>query len=111
MAAEHPVSPRRAAPSVPVVIGRRGFLGGLLAAPAIIRTPGLLMAVKPPRMSDVIYRNTVIRSMLDTEAMVKRNVLLDDLPFDLRPGAVNYVRFAGASVPRLYSGFVPRYVK
>lgn len=30
---------------------RRGFLGGLvslLAAPAIIRTPGVLMAVRPP---------------------------------------------------------------
>ncbi len=26
---------------------RRGFLGGLLAAPAVITTPGLLMPVKP----------------------------------------------------------------
>lgn len=32
-------------------MNRRGFLGGLLtalAAPAIIRTPGLLMPVRPP---------------------------------------------------------------
>lgn len=32
-------------------MNRRGFLGGLfssLAAPAIIRTPGLLMAISPP---------------------------------------------------------------
>lgn len=28
-------------------MNRRGFLSGLLAAPAIIRTPGLLMAVRP----------------------------------------------------------------
>lgn len=26
---------------------RRGFLGGLLAMPAVIRTPGLLMSIKP----------------------------------------------------------------
>ena len=31
-----------------MMLARRGFLGALLAAPAIIRTPGLLMAVKPP---------------------------------------------------------------
>ena len=30
------------------MIHRRRFLVGLLAAPAIIRTPGLLMPVKPP---------------------------------------------------------------
>ncbi len=29
------------------LLARRGFLGALLAAPAIVRTPGLLMAVKP----------------------------------------------------------------
>lgn len=29
------------------MIRRRGFLLGLLAAPAIIRTPGLLMPIKP----------------------------------------------------------------
>lgn len=37
-----------------MVIGRRGFLGGLLGtslvAPAIIRTPGLIMPVRPPRL-------------------------------------------------------------
>lgn len=30
------------------MITRRGILGALLAAPAIIRTPGLLMPVKAP---------------------------------------------------------------
>lgn len=29
-----------------MILKRRGFLGGLLFAPAIIRTPGLLMPVK-----------------------------------------------------------------
>ena len=29
------------------MLGRRGFLVGLLAAPAIIRSPGLLMPVRP----------------------------------------------------------------
>lgn len=29
------------------LLSRRGLLGSLLAAPAIIRTPGLLMPVKP----------------------------------------------------------------
>lgn len=33
-------------------LGRRGFLTGLLAVPAIIRTPGLLMAVKPIAVLD-----------------------------------------------------------
>lgn len=29
-------------------LSRRGFLGGLLAAPAVIRTPGLLMPIRAP---------------------------------------------------------------
>lgn len=29
------------------MISRRGFIGALLAAPAIIRSPGLLMPIKP----------------------------------------------------------------
>lgn len=39
------------------MIQRRGFLLGLLAAPAIIRTPGLLMPIKPLgwRHSGAIY--------------------------------------------------------
>jgi hypothetical protein len=28
-------------------LNRRGFLSGLLAAPAVIRTPGLLMLIRP----------------------------------------------------------------
>lgn len=34
-------------------MNRRGFLAGLLFAPAIIRTPGLLMPVKPPVTFDL----------------------------------------------------------
>ena len=34
------------------LIHRRGFLTGLLAMPAIIRTPGLLMPVRPERLAD-----------------------------------------------------------
>lgn len=35
-------------------MNRRGFLSGLLFAPAIIRTPGLLMAVRPLRQSPLL---------------------------------------------------------
>jgi len=35
------------------MLNRRGFLGGLLAAPAIIRTPGLLMPVKAPLLAAI----------------------------------------------------------
>lgn len=41
------------------MLGRRGLLGGLaaLAAPAIVRTPGLLMAVRPVRLyGSIQYR-------------------------------------------------------
>jgi hypothetical protein len=31
-----------------MMLRRRALLGTLLAAPAIVRTPGLLMAIKPP---------------------------------------------------------------
>lgn len=54
------------------MIGRRGFLGGLLAAPAVIRTPGLLMAVRPPLLiAGVVTLGVTVtaghhwRSMLD----------------------------------------------
>ncbi len=33
---------------------RRGFLGGLLAMPAIIRTPGLLMPVRRPLTAEFL---------------------------------------------------------
>lgn len=36
-------------------MNRRGFLGGLLAMPAIIRTPGLLMPVRPMRAAGLYY--------------------------------------------------------
>lgn len=34
-------------------MNRRGFLAGLLFAPAIIRTSGLLMPIKPPVISNL----------------------------------------------------------
>ena len=34
------------------MLNRRGLLLGLLAAPAIIKTPGLLMPIKPIRVVD-----------------------------------------------------------
>ena len=37
-----------------VELNRRRFLTFTLAAPAIIRTPGLLMAVKPPREQGLV---------------------------------------------------------
>jgi len=33
-----------------MLLARRGFLSGLLTTPAIIRTPGLLMAIKPKEL-------------------------------------------------------------
>ncbi len=48
------------------MIGRRGFLAGLavaLAAPAIIRTPGLLMPVKPP-LDDFSTNNLLVRATM-----------------------------------------------
>lgn len=46
------------------MIQRRGFLAGLLAAPAIIRTPGLLMPVKaaePWRLTLDEIQSTMLR--------------------------------------------------
>ncbi len=40
------------------LLARRGFLGALLAAPAIVRTPGLLMAVKPLPEDDILTIRT-----------------------------------------------------
>jgi hypothetical protein len=38
------------------MLSRRGFIGSLLAAPVIIRTPGLLMPIKPPLVLRVVDR-------------------------------------------------------
>lgn len=53
------------------LVGRRWAVGALLAAPAIIRTPGLLMPVKP-----VVQRVTL--SMLVTESLRQRQRLMVD---------------------------------
>ena len=45
------------------MLARRNFLGSLLAAPAIIRTPGLLMPIK--RLSPIVVSN--IREVRITE--------------------------------------------
>ena len=39
-----------------MLLSRRGLIGSLLAAPVIIRTPGLLMPIKPQRSIDLSYR-------------------------------------------------------
>lgn len=58
-----------------VLIRRRGFLGGLLAggvllaAPAIIRTPGLLMPVKPPLKDIRFWRLSKIYLAKEGEAL------------------------------------------
>lgn len=57
-------------------MNRRSFLAGLIAAPAIIKTPGLLMPIKPPIrgwfITDVISSNIYLRG--------------DGLWLELRPG-------------------------
>lgn len=51
-------------------LSRRGLLGGLLAAPVIIRTPGLLMRIKPlviePKL--LVVDPTLTASQLDALA-------------------------------------------
>ena len=63
-----------------MMLARRGFLGGLgalLAAPAIIRTPGLLMPVKPVLPLGLTleqYANEILAPAID--AGVRYNGLL-----------------------------------
>ncbi|MFA9204855.1 MAG: hypothetical protein ACEQSH_00205 [Bacteroidia bacterium] len=38
-----------------MALSRRGFIGGLLTAPVVIRTPGLLMPIKPARLSRSVF--------------------------------------------------------
>lgn len=64
-----------------MAIGRRGLFGGLavmLAAPAIIRTPGLLMpiSVVPESVSATLYSNRTIRVYMDVQQIRDRNVLM-----------------------------------
>lgn len=58
-------------------MNRRAFLSGLLFAPAIIRTPGLLMPVRPllkpttgafPRWTVEHYNGVMVDSVSDDEA-------------------------------------------
>lgn len=49
-------------------MNRRGFLTGILAAPAIIRTPGLLMALSVPRF-EVLNEAWLERALVDIRKM------------------------------------------
>jgi hypothetical protein len=55
-------------------MNRRAFLTTLLAAPAIIRTPGLLMPVTVPRF-EVWHTRIVVHYDIDYESVVVRNKL------------------------------------
>jgi len=64
-------------------LNRRRFLTGLAAvacAPAIIRTPGLLMPIKP-----VFYANRTVRYYMDIQAIRDKNVLLSSTDYAGRP--------------------------
>jgi len=54
-------------------LGRRGLLAGLFAAPAIIRTPGLLMAVKPLYRPEDIQR-LLERRIREAEKLMRANI-------------------------------------
>jgi hypothetical protein len=65
------------------MIQRRGFLAGIgafLAAPAIIRTPGLLMPVKPPVViaSSLTMTEIVEITMRNRLEQLAYNVTLDN---------------------------------
>jgi hypothetical protein len=67
-------------------MNRRGFLGSLitaLAAPAIIRTPGLLMAVKPLPfdLDEMVVRATERYLPLPQLRIEGDHVAFDRLPF------------------------------
>jgi hypothetical protein len=61
---------------------RRGFLAGLFIAPAIIKLPGLLMPIKRQPALTIIYSNRVLRTWLDVQNIIGRNVLLDIADFE-----------------------------
>lgn len=50
-------------------MNRRGFLAGLLFAPAIIRTPGLLMPVKPLIVSRAAFNGLMTPEMVGREML------------------------------------------
>lgn len=52
------------------MIKRRGLVTGLLAAPAIIRTPGLLMLIKPARPFELFYEVSVA-SMIPSRLLLQ----------------------------------------
>lgn len=53
-----------------MMLARRGFLTGLLAAPAIVRTPGLLMPVKP-----AVLTLPRLLSYLELQAITQRALI------------------------------------
>lgn len=60
-------------------MNRRGFLGGLfaLAAPAVIRMPGLLMPIRPIIMPPMRINGLLTPSMITHEALrlLERNLI------------------------------------
>ncbi len=74
------------------MISRRGVLVGLLAAPAIIRTPGLLMAVRPVSFSTdqrfgLEYGNSPSMDIMDDIAALlsKENAAMADMAWRQAP--------------------------
>jgi len=57
-----------------MILSRRGLLGAFLAAPAIIRTPGLLMPVK---------RHLDLTEITTFNVLMPPNPLLEDLEFEV----------------------------
>ncbi len=86
-------------------MNRRAFLTGLIAAPLVVRTAGLLMPVKVIETlmpSQMAYMMAVVLAetinppiwVMDYEALTRKIIDITGLPqaamVDLRPGAINY---------------------
>lgn len=86
------------------MIERRGFIGGLiaaLAAPAIIRTPGLLMPVRSfDPIVGPIYPNGPYKTFSDELAMVTRAALVPSLFVQIMEAARPYHAPAYRTLPR-----------
>jgi len=71
------------------MISRRGLLRALLAAPAIIRTPGLLMPVKIPSLLVTAEETYAIgldhwRALLGSDPGEMNGFCLDDVPLAMK---------------------------
>lgn len=68
-------------------MNRRAFLTGLIAAPLVVRTAGLLMPVKVIEPGNTViwrtlYNNRTLRVWIDPQSIRDRNVLLQVADFD-----------------------------